>query len=421
MSQSHLRLLFALGVSGSLAAGSVHAADWSNWRGPTRNGVSPERGLSTKWPATGPARLWSANIGRSYAAVAVRKSRLYALGAREGQETLQCLDAKNGTLLWKHTQAHPKRTEQYDPYPTASTGSPVLAGDRVYLFTREGQALCLDAEKGEVLWSRDLAKEVGGALPPFGSGSSPLVIEARVFYNLGKHGIALDGTTGAVIWNSGDGVGGHATPVYCRLGDQEVLLFFAGEGLMAAELTTGRLLWRHSWTSRGNLHTLDPLVSGDEVLLSGYSHSQLLRLTPQGAKLVYDVRRLRGNFSNPLLLSGHLYGNDRGGLQCVDWKSGAERWRQPDLLTRPRQAAAPEETRSPVSEGALIAAGNHLIVLDDSGALHLAPASADRFRETASAKVLNGPCWTLPVLANGLLYCHNTAGELVCLDLRLGK
>jgi outer membrane protein assembly factor BamB len=421
MLQPQLRLTLALLVAGGLVAGGVRAEDWPHWRGPLRNGVSPEKGWNTKWPAAGPVRLWSTNIGRSYAAVAVWKSRVYALGAQDGQETLRCLDAASGALLWKFAQPHPKRAEQYDPYPTASTGSPVVEAGRVYLLTREGLALCLDAEKGALLWSRDLAKETGGTLPPFGSGSSPLVQGARVIYNLGKHGIALDILTGAVLWNSGAGVGGHATPVYCRLGSDEALLFFANDGLMGVELATGRLLWRHPWTSRGNLFTLDPLVLGDEALISGYNHAQLLRLTLQGATVIYDVRRLRSTFSNPLLLNGRLYGNDRGGLQCVDWKSGAEKWLQPDLLTRPRQAGEPEATRPPVSEGALIAAGSYLIVLDDHGVLRLVSTAGDTYRETVSAKVLNGPCWTLPVLASGLLYCHNNEGDLVCLDLRLRK
>jgi len=32
--------------------------------------------------------------------------------------------------------------------------------------------------------------------------------------------------------------------------------------------------------------------------------------------------------------------------------------------------------------------------------------------------VLGGRCWTVPVLANGHIYCRNAKGDLVCLNVR---
>jgi hypothetical protein len=37
---------------------------------------------------------------------------------------------------------------------------------------------------------------------------------------------------------------------------------------------------------------------------------------------------------------------------------------------------------------------------------------------TSADKDLDGQCWTMPVVANGRVYCRSHAGELVCLDLR---
>jgi outer membrane protein assembly factor BamB len=133
--------------------------------------------------------------------------------------------------------------------------------------------------------------------------------------------------------------------------------------------------------------------------------------------VVYDNRNLRSGFSNPVLLDGYLYGSDRGALQCVEWATGALKWSRPGLFLRPpgQDDGAPHY---PMGEGALIAAGKYLIVLDEGGNLHLVAASPEAYRELAHANVLKGPCWTLPVLANGLLYCRNNDGDLVCLDLR---
>jgi len=396
----------------------VRAADWPQWRGPSRNGVTSDEGFLAAWPASGPSRLWSARIGKSYAAVSVQGKRLYAIGTREGNETLFCFDAGSGAVLWKYTQPHPKRDTQYDPNPTASTATPVVAGERVYALTREGLAFCLSAKDGTLLWQRDLAKETQGGLPPFGCASSPLVEGNRVIYNVGKHGIALNKQTGAVVWNSGAGVAGHASAVLYRIGGQRGVLLFTGGGLVGVDLATGRPLWRQPWTSPSNLYAVDPIVSGERIFITGYGRAEQLQLAGDTLSVVYETRSLRSNFSSPVLLGGYLYGSDRGTLQCVEWATGTLKWSQPTVPLGPPGQEAGGARHHPLGEGALIAAGKHLIALDEAGNLHLVAATPEAYREVAHAKVMDGPCLTAPVLANGLLYCRNNDGDLVCLDVR---
>jgi hypothetical protein len=65
-----------------------------------------------------------------------------------------------------------------------------------------------------------------------------------------------------------------------------------------------------------------------------------------------------------------------------------------------------------------MAANGRLIVLSDEGELMVAPATPEKFTPSARAKVLDGKCWTVPVLAGERVYCRNAAGDLVCVDLR---
>jgi outer membrane protein assembly factor BamB len=414
--QAVLLIVLLGGLAATVVAVAASATDWPEWRGPSRSGVTPEKVAA--WPAGGPRHLWSANVGKSYAAVAVQGGRVYAVGAANGEETVWCLEAGSGRVLWKHTQAHPQRTNPYEPDPTASTGTPVVAGERVYLLTREGLALCLAAKEGKIAWQRDLARETENGLPPFGCGSSPLCVGDQVIYNIGKQGIALDRRTGAVVWNSGPGVAGHASAVAYRIGGQSGVCLFTGDALVAVEPKTGRQLWRYPWSSANHINGVDPIVSGDRIFITGYGQAAQLRLAGETVSTVYEARVLRSTFSNPVLLNGYLYGSDRGMLQCVDWATGTERWNQPGILRHLPGQEADGVTYHAMSEGALIAAGSHLIALDDSGTLRLIVASPDAYREVARASVLKGPCWTIPVLANGLLYCRNNGGDLVCLDLR---
>src|SRR3569833_2953030 len=120
---------WSLPVAAALAtaATGAWAADWPGWRGPSGNGISPEQIRSTPFPATGPKRLWSIRTGVSYASVTVSDGRAYTISAADGKETILCVDARTGVERWHSTRAHGKRDYQYDPHPSASTGTPVVS------------------------------------------------------------------------------------------------------------------------------------------------------------------------------------------------------------------------------------------------------------------------------------------------------
>ena len=81
----------------SLAAS---AADWPQWRGPRRDGVSAEKGLLQEWPQEGPKLLWQLkDIGDGYATVAVAGGRVFALSNRGmDNEFVQALSVEDGYL-----------------------------------------------------------------------------------------------------------------------------------------------------------------------------------------------------------------------------------------------------------------------------------------------------------------------------------
>jgi outer membrane protein assembly factor BamB len=74
-----------------------------------------------------------------------------------------------------------------------------------------------------------------------------------------------------------------------------------------------------------------------------------------------------------------------------------------------------------LGKGSLMLADGKLVILSERGKLVIADASPQEFKELASAQVLQGKCWTVPVLANGRIYARNAAGDLVCVDVRSGK
>ena len=109
---------------------------------------------------------------------------------------------------------------------------------------------------------------------------------------------------------------------------------------------------------------------------------------------------MRTHMSGPVLIGGYLYGFDDNRLTCLDWKTGEAKW----------------DEKSP-KKGALMAAGDKLLILGESGRLAVAEATPTAYKEIAGAQVLKGRCWTMPILSNGRIYSRNSDGHLVCLNV----
>ena len=372
--------------------------DWPQWRGPNRNGVSPEKGLRTQWPANGPRRAWAANVGQGFSSVAVNGGRLYTMGNTGGQDVVTCLQAATGKGVWRHR--YPAGAGDYG----GPRATPTVHENNVYTLSRDGLAFCLNAASGKVVWRRDIARETGARSPGWGFAGSPLIQGSLVLYNIGASGAALDKKTGRIVWTSGSGLAVYASPVPFTAGGRSGVAVFVAEGIVAVDPANGRRLWQHPWRTSFDVNAADPIFAGDTVFISSnYGKGGALLRIGAGNRpsVVWESREMRNHFNSCVLVGGALYGNDENTLKCVDLGTGEERWR-----------------RRGMGKGGLIAAVDKLIVLTERGQLSLLAATPARFTELASAKVMDGVCWTHPVLANGLLYCRSHEGTLVCLDLR---
>src|SRR5437868_3064797 len=77
-------------------------ADWPQWRGPQRDGISQETGLLKEWPKDGPKLLWKqSDIGFGYSTPAVVGDRLYLLSNKGmDNEFVQALSVQDGKQAW---------------------------------------------------------------------------------------------------------------------------------------------------------------------------------------------------------------------------------------------------------------------------------------------------------------------------------
>jgi outer membrane protein assembly factor BamB len=389
-------LALALSICAALALGPD---DWPQWGGPARNGVSREMGWSAK---PKPEPLWRAQLGLGYSSVVVGGGRLYTLGydAELEVDVVHCLDALTGAELWTHT--YPAKI--WDLYHGGGTlTTPTLDGERLYVSEREGWLRCLSAASGEVLWEKPCTKEFGLAAPQWGFSASPVVLGELVVLNYGRV-FAFDKASGALRWQTKTSYGdAYSTPVDFALGAQPALAVFGGKGLAVLAPADGAERAFTPWETKYEVNAMTPVVFGERVFISsGYERGcALVDLSGAQPKLAWENKAMRNRMGGCVPWEGHLFGFDDKVLKCLDLE-GKERWRERGL-----------------GEGALSIAGGRLLVVSEDGELLVAEASPKAFRELARTKVLDGgPCWTVPVLANGIVYVRNQKGELVALDHR---
>lgn len=391
-------------LAGFLAVSPAAADDWPHWRGLDQNGISREKGWLDQWPKEGPAILWKASVGTGFSSVSIANGKLYTMGHDNGKDMVWCLDAVTGKVVWKHSYDADIGDNLFEGGPTAT---PTVQDGSVYTLSRWGDLFCFDAASGKVRWSRNVAKDEEMPVPGWGFASSPVVHDKLVLLTMGQAGLAVDKASGKTAWTSAKEEAGYSTPLLFKKGNDTFAIVSSGNAYLAVNAASGKGLWQVDWITRYGINAADPILAGNQLFLStGYNKGCGLFQTGDGEpKEAWRNKNLRNQFNSSVLLDGFVYGIDGDtvtaqSFKCLELKTGEVRW-----------------TQDGIGMGALMAADGKLIVLSDKGELLVAAASPEGFKPSARAKVLEGKCWTVPVLANGRIYCRSATGELVCIDV----
>ena len=380
-------------------------AEWMQWRGPNRDGISAETGFLKNWSKEGPQVLWQIPLGDGYSGISIAHGKIYTMFAEGDDEFVICLNASNGEELWRF-RSGAKFTEQRGDGPRSM---PTVDGDSVFALAATGKLYALDAHDGTQLWSHDFVEEFDSNIPTWGFSSSPLIegnlIIAEAGGKNGKAIVAFDKISGDVVWTNHTDEVGYSSPIPVDFGGVRQIIFLTSRTLLSVAPEDGQIYWKYSWPEGINIAT--PIFIPDDKIFISASYDKgavLLRMTTDGDRIgieeVWKSRVMKNHFNSSVLQGDYLYGFDNAILTCIEVDTGAEQWRQRGF-----------------GKGSLLLADSHLVILGEGGKLALAEATPGEYREKARFQLFDDKCWTVPTLTGGKLYLRNQK-EMVCLDLR---
>jgi outer membrane protein assembly factor BamB len=332
-----MRTFAILAVLASTAA----ADDWPAWRGPNRDGVSAERGLTAVW---GPERnvVWKLDLpGPAGSTPIVVKDRIFLTTPKDGGEVLALLCVgTDGKPLWERELGKGSKGS-----PNLASASPSSDGTHVWAYVGSGDLACFTLD-GKEAWHAQLQERYGRFRLQFGMTTTPLLQDGRLYLQLIHSGgawvVALDAATGQELWKAerkSDGTDecehSYASIQYWPGG---VLISHGNDYTVGHDPKDGAELWR-----LGDLNPKEkynktlrfvssPLVTPDLIVVPTAKGGAVVGLDPH-AKGTVDrehpaFQRWRVNagtpdVSSPLLYQGLVYLSDNSGtLTALDATTG---------------------------------------------------------------------------------------------------
>ena len=406
-----------IAVAVVLAATVAQAEDWTQFRGPNRDGMSTATGLYRTWPEEGPKQLWAVPLGPGYAGPAIFGDSVYVNDYDEDSAEwfVRCLSLKDGSEKWKYSEAKKIRANHL-------ITRTVPAVDGKYVFSLDPKCVfhCLDAATGKELWQKSFPREYKTMIPPWYAGQCPLIEEDRVLVapgGLSAFVVALDKATGKEIWktpNSQRWPMSHSSLMPAELCGVKQYLYCTVMGLQGIDSANGKILWTFKFKFNTAVAPSPLAVGDDRVFMTSLynADSVMFRVKRDGEKYTTEeLFRLahtewNSEVHTPVLFEGHMFavGKKRRGLfSCVDL-DGKIVW----------------DSNGKASFGLgsfLLADGMFFILEGKTGTLRLLEASTKEYKELAKTKLLRGPdVWAPMALSNGKLIIRDVS-KMICLEV----
>ena len=399
--------LAASGLAGVVATSltgqgrDATAWDWTQWRGPTRDGQFS----GADWPKTLQGdrlkQVWRVELGPSYSGPIVAGDRVYVTETRgKENEFVSALDRKTGATIWSVNWPGSISV----PFFAKSNGdwirsTPAFDGETLYVAGIRDVLVALNAADGSVKWKVDFVEQLKTPAPTFGFVCSPLVLQGAVYVQAGAGIVKLDAKTGKILWrslNDGGGMDGSAfsSPAMYKVGGRDQLVVQTRQKLAGVDPNDGKVLWSEEVPAFRGMNILTPVLHDGRFFTSAYG----------GKSLAYSVGEKDGQFtvstawenktqgymSTPVVIDGHAYLHLRNQrFTCINLANGETTWTTPKTFGK---------------YWSLVANKNMILALDERGELLLIEANPAEFKLIDTRKIADQETWAHLAVSENQLF-----------------
>lgn len=402
---------------GLATAATASAIDWTQWRGPKGDGISPEKGLLQDWPKEGPRLVWAAKgFGLGHATVVTSGKTIVSAGDKDGQSRVVAVSATDGKQLWTAPLGKAGAPGWGGFEGTRSTPTIDPETRMVFAVGQYGEIVALKLDDGKEIWRKSLVSDFSGPLPEWGYSQSPILDGSKVIFTPGGAAgavIALEASSGKEVWRSADfkDAAHYAPVVIATIDGVKQYIQLTEKSLASLDPASGKVLWR---TDRpGKVAVIPtPVVFGNLVYTtSGYGVGcSCFEIKKDGdkwnVKELYANKTLDNHHGGVIRLGPNVFGHaDSKGWTCQDIATGKALWQDKSFR-----------------KGSICYADNRFIIRGEEGAgsVALIEASVDGYKEHGRfdpphrSEVKN--TWAHPVVSEGKLYIRDQ-DTLLCFDI----
>ena len=389
----------------------VNGQDWTQWRGPARDGSVVSKYAPATWPESF-KQTWRVEIGEGYSSPVVAGGKVFVHGRRDPEEIVAAINLSDGKVLWQQKyQAEFKKNQYAVEMAKGPNSTPLVAGNRLFTLGVTAILNAWDTATGKQLWTRDFSKSIDTSKMFCGTAASPLMVNGRLVVQIGSdiHGgqvLALNPATGATEWEW-RGLGpGYASPVAIELGGSQQIVAMTEGSIVGLEGKTGKELWTVPFPDEWHENITTPLWTGTHLVVSGTrqgTHAYALTQTAGKWQATESWKNpdIAMYMSSPVFGDGLIYGHSskrKGQFFAIDAKTGASRW-----VTEGREG----------EHASLLLTPQHIVILTNGADLIVAKRGTPAFTVERRYEVAQGSTFASPVILGTNILVRDTTSLML--------
>lgn len=398
MKKVSVKLIVLVTCVVAVSSFSAFGQDWPQWRGMNRDA----KVAGFKAPETWPSELnqkWKVTVGQGDSTPALVGDKLYVFARQGGEEVTLCLNAGDGSELWKDNYEVPAISGPSARDHSGPRSSPAVGDGKVVTLGVTGILSCLDASNGKVLWRKDLYP---GAWPRFYTSSSPLIVDGMAIAHLGGESnggiVALDLVSGEPKWQWTEDGPAYSSPVLMTVDGTKQIVEMTAGNVVGINAANGTLLWKVAFAPEGRAYNAaTPIVNGQMVIFTGAGRgTKAVKIEKKSdgfvANEVWSNGELNPQYTSPVLKDNMLFGmSDQGNLYCLNAQNGQSAWKDDKQLNRR-------------GFGTVVDAGSCLLALSGDSELIVYKPDGKQFSEIKRYKVSETPIYAYPIASGNRIF-----------------